>query len=124
MCAYARERIVVRESRIHCSHGVGISGIVAKMATHVLAFDNAKRKVLDLAFTLVPAALFLAGCANGLHSDVQSKEDRAAAEQVAKDISTIDDARCQSYGFQPSSPRYVQCRKDIDSERRQMSIKE
>jgi hypothetical protein len=124
MCPYTCERIAGRESRIHCSHDVGISGIVGKMATQVLAFDNAKRKVLDLAFTLMPAALILAGCANEIHSDTQSKEDRAAAEEVAKDISTIDDARCQSYGFQPSSPRYVQCRKDIDSERRQMSIKE
>jgi hypothetical protein len=43
---------------------------------------------------------------------------------MAKDTSTIDDARCQSFGFQPGSPGYAQCRKNIDSERKQMGIKE
>jgi hypothetical protein len=95
-----------------------------KMPTQILAFDNAKRKVLDLAFILIPAVVILAGCANQIRSDPQSKEDRAAAEAIAKDTATIDDARCQSYGFQSGSPGYGQCRKDIDNERKQMGIRE
>jgi hypothetical protein len=94
------------------------------MATRLLAFGNAKRGVLDLAFILIPAVVILVGCANQLHSDAQSKEDRAAAEAIAKGTATIDDARCQSYGFQPGSLGYVQCRKDIDNDRKQMGIKE
>jgi hypothetical protein len=94
------------------------------MATRMFALGDAKRRVLDLAFVLIPVAIILAGCANQLHSDPQSKEDKAAAEKAAKETSTIDDTRCQSYGFQPGSPGYVQCRKDIDSERKQMGIKE
>jgi hypothetical protein len=94
------------------------------MATRVLAFGDTKQRVLHLAFALAPVAILLVGCANQLHSDPQSKEDKAAAEEAAKETSTIDDVRCQSFGFQPGSPRYVQCRNDIDSERKQMGLKE
>jgi hypothetical protein len=93
------------------------------MATRIFAPGGAKRRVLDLAFVLIPVTIILAGCANQQHSD-QSKEDKAAAEEAAKETGTIDDTRCQSYGFQPGSPRYVQCRKDIDSDRKQTGIKE
>jgi hypothetical protein len=88
------------------------------------ARGDARRRIRDLVFALIPAAIILAGCADQLRSDPQSKEDKAAAEGLAKDTATIDDARCQSYGFQPGSPGYAQCRKDIDGERRQMGVKE
>jgi hypothetical protein len=94
------------------------------MAARMSALGDAKRMVPDLAFVLIPVAIILAGCANQLNSDPQIKEDKAAAAEAAKETSTIDDARCQSYGFQPGSPGYVQCRKDIDSERKQMGVKE
>jgi hypothetical protein len=94
------------------------------MAARMFALGDAKRRVLDLAFVLTPVAIIIAGCTNQLNSDPQIKEDKAAAEEAAKETSSIDDARCQSYGFQPGSPGYVQCRKDIDNERKQMGIKE
>ena len=73
-------------------------------------------------FVLALAAVIPAGCANQLHPDAQSKEDKAAAEEAAKETGTIDDARCQSYGFPPGSPGYAQCRKDIDNERKHRPI--
>lgn len=94
------------------------------MATRMFALGDGKRRVPDLAFILIPVAIILAGCANQLHSNPQSKEDKAAAEEAANEAIIIDDARCQSYGFQAGSPGYAQCRKDIDNERKQMDIKE
>jgi hypothetical protein len=65
--------------------------------------------------------MLLAGCADQQRPDPQ---DKAAAEEAAKATDTIDDARCQSYGFQPGSSGYAQCRKDFASGRGQMNIKE
>jgi outer membrane biogenesis lipoprotein LolB len=78
----------------------------------------------QVALVLIPAALLLAGCANQQSLDPQQKEDKAAAAEAAKETGAIDDARCQSYGFQPGSPRYAQCRMDIDGERKQADVKE
>ena len=89
------------------------------MPTPIFAVRNAKRNVPSAAHVLIPVAILLAGCAN----QEQAKEDRAAAEEAAKETGTIDDARCQSYGFQPGSPDYAQCRKDIDSGHKQTGIK-
>jgi hypothetical protein len=82
----------------------------------MFALGNAKRYVPNLAFVLLPVVILLAGCAKLQNLDPQTKEDKAAAEESAKETGTIDDARCQSYGFQPGSPGYAQCRKDSDSE--------
>lgn len=78
----------------------------------MFAPGNAKRA----AFVLIPVAIFLAGCAQQGSLDSQAKEDKAAAAEAAKETGTIDDARCQSYGFQPGSPDYAQCRKEADSD--------
>jgi hypothetical protein len=78
----------------------------------------------QVALVLISVAVLLAGCANQQQSDSQSREDKAALEAAAKEESAIDDARCQSYGFQPGSPGYVQCRKDINNERIQSGAKE
>ena len=51
-------------------------------------------------------ALLLAGC--------QTTEDRLAA----------DDHQCQSYGVQPGSPAYVQCRQNIDTNRANVKASE
>jgi len=91
-----------------------------KMAAPMFALKNAERNVPSLAFVLIPVAILLAGCAN----QQQAKEDTAAAEEAAKQTSTIDDARCQAYGFQPGSADYAQCRKENDSGHKQMGIKE
>ena len=90
------------------------------MAAPMFAPSNARRNFPSLAFLLVPVAILLAGCAN----QQQAKEDQAAAEEVAKETGTIDDARCRSYGFQPGSPDYAQCRADIDIGHKQIGIKE
>jgi len=84
----------------------------------------AERKVHGAAFVLIVGAMSLAGCANQQRPDAQAKEDKAAAEQATKDIGSIDDARCRSFGFQPSSPGYTQCRNDFVSERNHIGIKE
>jgi hypothetical protein len=91
------------------------------MAAPVFALNNAKRNVPSSAFLLIPVAILLAGCAT---NQQQAKQDKASAEEAAKETGTIDDARCQSYGFQPGSPDYAECRKDIDGRHKQMGIKE
>lgn len=80
--------------------------------------------VHHVAFALVPAAMFLASCANQQHSDLQAKEDKAAQEEATKEIGSIDDARCQSFGFQQGSIGYTQCRKDMDNDRKRLGVKE
>jgi len=90
------------------------------MKTPMFALSDVRRNVPSQALILIQVAILLAGCAN----QQQAKEDRAAAEEAAKETGTIDDARCRSYGFQPGSPDYAQCRKDIDSGHKQSGIKE
>jgi hypothetical protein len=91
------------------------------MAAPMFAPSNTRRNFPSLAFLLIPVAILLAGCT---FNQQQAKEDKAAVEEAAKQTGTIDDARCLSYGFQPGSPDYTQCRKDIDSGHKQIGIKE
>ena len=65
---------------------------------------------------LILMSLFLAGCA-GQGLDPEKKQDKAseAEAEAAKATAAIDDAKCQSFGFQPGSPGYAQCRKDFDN---------
>jgi len=88
------------------------------------ALGDSKQKVPGLAFLLIPVVILLACCASQQRPDAQAKEAKVEAEAVAKETAAIDDARCQSFGFQPRSPRYAQCRKEFDSEREQMGITE
>jgi hypothetical protein len=54
---------------------------------------------------LIFAIPFLFGCAS---SDLDpKKQDKEAAAEAAKAFGSIDDAKCQSQGFQPSSPAYA-----------------
>jgi hypothetical protein len=94
------------------------------MATRVFAVGCAGPKVHGGVLVLIPAAIFLASCANQQHPDAQAKEDKAAIQETTKEIESIDDARCQSFGLQPGTSGYTQCRKEIDSERSHMGIKE
>lgn len=43
----------------------------------------------------------------------QAAQEEKQAKQV---FETIDDARCKSYG-EPGSPKYAQCRADLDKQR-------
>ena len=55
----------------------------------------------------------LAGCAGTGMSDTDAKkEDKAIATETAKGFDSIDDTRCRSFGYQPGSPAYAQCRSD------------
>ena len=87
--------------------------------------SGSKRKAAAMvAFVLISVAMLFAGCAGGQQSpEAQAKEDKAAAQEAAKQISSIDDAKCQSFGA-PGSRAYTQCRKDLDSERKRMGTKE
>ena len=76
-----------------------------------------------VAFVLIPVAMFISGCASQQRPDSQAKEDKAAAQEAAKDIGSIDDAKCQSFGV-PGAPGYTQCRKDLASQRSHIGIKE
>ena len=76
---------------------------------------------------LILVALLLAGCAGhsigcetgiGSHENCapgttayEEKQDEKAAKTA---VGAINDAKCQSYGFQPGTPAYAQCRKDFD----------
>jgi len=57
------------------------------------------------AAALAAAASILAGCA--------SEAERAAR------WAAVDDAKCKSYGAQPGTPAYVQCRAQLDAARTQ-----
>ena len=76
-----------------------------------------------VAFVLIPVAIFFSGCASQQQADSQAKEDKAAAQEAAKDIGSIDDAKCQSFGV-PGSAGYIQCRNNIARERSHIGIKE
>jgi outer membrane biogenesis lipoprotein LolB len=80
------------------------------------------RTVRGVALALMPVVLLLAGCAMQQQSDAEKKADKAAAEEAAKETGTIDDARCQSFGFQPGAAGYTRCRKDLESERKQTGV--
>ena len=56
----------------------------------------------------VITAVALAGCANS------EAAKRAAAQAAFQAEIKADDAECQSYGAQPGSDAYVQCRLAID----------
>ena len=58
----------------------------------------------------VVIALETASCAQ---YEAQQREDAAAAAQARI---VDDDAQCQSYGVQPGTPSYVQCRMNLDSQ--------
>jgi hypothetical protein len=51
------------------------------------------------------APLLLAGCVTAQERMVQ--------------LAAADDAKCQSYGAQPGSPPYIQCRTQLDATRTQ-----
>jgi hypothetical protein len=69
---------------------------------------------------LIFVILLLFGCAS---SDLDpKKQDKETAAEAAKAYGPIDDAKCQSQGFQSSSPAYAQCRKDIENVRKQIGI--
>jgi hypothetical protein len=59
-------------------------------------------------------AITLSGCAE--------YQEQRAAEQAARAqaIADSEDAQCRSYGAQPGSPAYVQCRMNFDNQRAQM----
>ena len=48
-------------------------------------------------------------CAPGTTGYEEKQEERDTKAAVG----AIEDAMCQSYGFQPGSPGYAQCRKDF-----------
>jgi len=86
------------------------------------AFGDCNQKVPGLGvLLLIPVAILLACCASQQRPDAQqAKEAKAETDAVARDLASIDDARCQSFGFQRGSSRYGQCRRDIIAQRKQM----
>jgi hypothetical protein len=83
--------------------GMEIAG--DKMAARLLVHG-------DFALASIAAAMFLAGCA-GQQRPMRRKKDRAAVRGAAKDIASNEDARRQSFGFQPDSPGYTECREGL-----------
>lgn len=81
-----------------------------------------ERRIRGVALALMAVALLFASCAMQQQVDPEKKADKAAAEAAAKETGTIDDARCQSFGFQPGTSGYTQCRKDLESERKQTGV--
>jgi hypothetical protein len=56
----------------------------------------------------------LAGCAE---YEARRQQEQAAQAQA---VAANDDAQCRSYGAQPGSPVYVQCRMNLDNQRAQL----
>lgn len=66
-------------------------------------------------FPIIALSGLLAGCAA-----MQEREnERLRAEAVAYEANA--DAQCRSYGAQPGTPVYIQCRMNMDNRRAQMA---
>jgi hypothetical protein len=63
---------------------------------------------------LVLAALALAGCAASGGKTAQTQPPPQPQPQATAQLD--DDATCRAQGFEPGSPAYVQCRKQLDSQ--------
>ena len=78
------------------------------------------------------ASVGLAGCATGsVECSMETPRAdcphdtagyRAAQEEkkTTETTVTIDDTRCRSFGFEPGSPKYTQCRFNLDKEHQLM----
>jgi hypothetical protein len=82
--------------------------------------DDPKQKAPFLA--ILPAVLLLACCASQQHQDPLAKEEKETTGAVTNMTAGMDDAKCRAFGYQPSSPRYFQCRDHFDAERKAMGI--
>jgi hypothetical protein len=92
----------------------------AKTAARMFRLDEPKQKVPVLA--ILPAVLLLACCAGQQHPDLQAKEEKEATGAVTNMTAAMDDAKCQAFGYQPSSPRYFKCRDRFDAERKAVGV--
>jgi hypothetical protein len=63
---------------------------------------------------LIALTITLSGCAE--YQQRQAEEQAARAQAIADS----EDAQCRSYGAQPGSPAYIQCRMNFDNQRAQM----
>lgn len=89
-------------------------GLIARSSLQPQSLMAMKRYV---AFVLIAVAMLFAGCANQRDSDPQAKADKAAQQKAAKEIGSMDDLKCQSFGYQPGSVGYSRCRKEFDVDR-------
>ena len=58
-----------------------------------------------------------ANCAQGTVGDNRAQQAQAQAAANA----ASDDAQCRSYGAEPGSPSYIQCRMNLDNQRAQVA---
>ena len=65
---------------------------------------------------ILPVAASLSGCA-AYEARQQAEANARAQAQLSS-----DDAQCQSYGTQPGSPAYVQCRMNLDNQHAGMEM--
>ena len=64
---------------------------------------------------IVLFAVYLTGCTSAGMSDVGAKkQDKEMATETANGFASIDDARCRSFGYQPGTATYAQCRSDYE----------
>ena len=70
---------------------------------------------------LILVPFILAACATPQQPQAEKQQDEAAEAAASKETAGIDDARCQSFGFQPGSPGYAKCRKDLENARAHFS---
>jgi hypothetical protein len=82
---------------------------------------DASKQIVPV-LVILAAALLLACCAGLQHADPQAKEDKEAASAATSMTTAMDNAKCQAFGYQPSSPGYFQCRDRLDAERKAMGI--
>jgi hypothetical protein len=79
-----------------------------------------RKWALILRYASILAAVNLVGCAQDQAQQQQQYQQQQVAQEQkeeAKVITTIDDAKCRSYGAALGSPKYAQCRMFIDSQR-------
>jgi hypothetical protein len=72
---------------------------------------------------LVLALLLLTSCASNKQAEeAEKKHDKAEQAEAAAAEASIDDARCQGFGYRRYSAAYVQCRKDYQSLHKSLGI--
>src|SRR5690349_9076074 len=88
------------------------------VATAALDGNIALRPGVALMWKLLQvfaAAALLTGCAE------YEAQQRAQAQAEANAIAANEDATCRSYGVEPGSPGYVQCRMNLQNQRAQVA---
>jgi uncharacterized protein YcfL len=72
---------------------------------------------------LILALVLLTGCSSiEKQADEEKKQDKVAQADAMAAEASIDDTKCQSFGYKKGSAAYLQCLKDYENVHKQLGI--